>query len=72
MLLWAITEDDVIAGLRERGLPVETIDDLTGHEVEYIREYADLVFTTASDRFLDALAVWLRGRRGWSDEEEWR
>ncbi len=69
MLLWSMTEDDVVAGLRERGLPVQSNDDLTSHEIGYIREYADLVFTAAANQFLDALAVRIRRQRGWDEEE---
>lgn len=70
MLLWSIAEDDVLHGLRERGLPVQSIDDLTGHEIEYIREYADLVFTTAANQFLDVLAERIRRERGWEVEDD--
>lgn len=70
MLLWSITESDVVAGLAERGLPVQSIDDLTGQEIEYIREYADLVFTTAASQFLDALAARIRRERGWEVEDD--
>ncbi len=65
MLLWSITEDDVLHGLRERGLPVESLDDLTGREVELIRQYADMVFDTAAREFLDVLAARIRRERGW-------
>ncbi len=47
MLLWSITEDEVIAGLRERVLPVDSLDYLTGREIELIRQYADMAFDTA-------------------------
>ncbi len=69
MLLWSITDDDVVAALAERGLPVASIDDLTGREIEYIREYTDLVFTAAANQFLDVLAARIRRERGWEGDE---
>ena len=66
MLLWSITtEDDVVHGLRERGLPVNSRDDLTGREIELIRQYADMVFDTAAREFLDMLTARIRRERGW-------
>jgi hypothetical protein len=70
MLLWSITEEDIVHGLRERGLPVHSLDDLTGREIEYIREYADLVFTTAANQFLDVLEARIKRERGWEVEED--
>ena len=67
MLLWSITEDDVLAGLAERGLPVDNLDDLTGREIESIRQYADMVFDTAAREFLDVLAARIRRERGWEE-----
>ena len=65
MLLWSITKDDVVHGLRERALPVNSPDDLTGREIELIRQYADMVFDTAAREFLDMLTARIRRERGW-------
>ncbi len=67
MLLWSITEDDVVHGLRERGLPVNSLDDLTGREIELIRQYADMVSDTAARELIDVLAVRIRRERGWDE-----
>ena len=67
MLLWSITEDDVVHGLRERGLPIESLGDLTGREIELIRQYADMVFDTAARESFDMLATRIRRERGWSE-----
>ena len=64
MLLWSITEDDVVHGLRERGLPVNSLDDLTRLEIELIRQYADMVFDTASRKSYDMLVARIRQERG--------
>jgi len=63
-LLWAVCEEDIV-----RGLPIESLDDLTGHEIQLMREYADMVLDTAAREFLDALAARIRGGRGWDAEE---
>lgn len=64
MLLWAFTEDDAVQGLRERGLPLEGVDDLTARERGLIREYVDLAFNEAARELLDILAVRIRRDRG--------
>ena len=64
MLLWSITEDDVVHGLRERGLSVNSLNDLTGREIELIRQYADMVFDTAARKSYDMLVARIRQERG--------
>jgi hypothetical protein len=64
MLRWSITEDDVVHGLRERGLPINSLDDLTGREIELIRQYADMVFDTAAHKSFDMPAARIRQERG--------
>jgi hypothetical protein len=39
-LLRLLIVEEIVAGLRERGLPVNSLDDLTGREIELIRQYA--------------------------------
>lgn len=63
-ILFAITEDDIASGLRERNLRIQGLDDLTRGERELVEEYAALVFGTARREFLDALAQAIRRRRG--------
>jgi hypothetical protein len=64
MLLWSFSESDVVHGLRERGLPVNSLDDLTGREIELIRQYADMVSDTAARELIDVLAVRIKRERG--------
>jgi len=64
MLLWSITEDDVVHGLRERGLSVNSLNDLTGREIELIRQYADMVFDTAARKSYYMLVARIRQERG--------
>lgn len=61
---WALTEDDVIQGLRERGLPLDSLDDLTAQELDLVREYVDLVLNEAARELLDMLAMRIRQDRG--------
>ncbi|MDP2673459.1 MAG: hypothetical protein Q8Q00_00960 [Dehalococcoidia bacterium] len=67
MLLWSITEDDVVHGLVERGLPIHGLADLTAREIDLIHQYASMVFDTAAREFLEALAARLRRERGWAE-----
>ncbi len=64
MSLWAFTEDDVVQGLRERGLPLDSVDDLTAQELDLIREYVDLAFNEAARELVDMLTARIRGGRG--------
>lgn len=69
--LWTVTEDDVVRGLRRRGLPLDGVDDLTPRERDLIRQYVDLVFNEASRELLDMLALKIRSDRGtYRDEDE--
>ena len=69
--LWAVTEDDVVDGLRQRGLPLDGVDDLTPRERDLIRQYVDLVFNEAARELLDMLAATIRSDRGtYRDEDE--
>ncbi len=63
-VLWALTEHDIVHGLRERGLPLDGVDDLTGRERGLIRQYVDLARNEAARELLDILAVRIRSDRG--------
>ena len=67
MLLWSITEDDIIAGLRERSLPVDSLDDLTAKERSLLHQHADMALSEAAREVVDALATGIRRERGWSE-----
>jgi len=71
MPLWVLAEDDVVRGLRERGLPLDSLDDLTAQERDLIREYVDLAFNEAARELLEVLAARIRRDRGtYRDEDE--
>ncbi len=63
MFLCSITEDNVIAGLRERGLPVDSLDDLTAKDLSLLHQHADLALTEAAREVVDALATRIRRER---------
>jgi hypothetical protein len=63
-VLYEVSEQDIARGLRERGLAVESFDDLTRDERELAREYIHLVFDTARRELLDMLAQVMRRGRG--------
>ncbi len=69
MLLWSITEDDVVAGLRERALPIQALEDLTAREIDLIHQYSSMIFDTAACEFFDVLAARIRAERGWEGDE---
>ena len=63
MPLRAFTEVDALRGLRERGLVVERLDDLTAEELDLIREYVDSALNEAARKLLDMLAARIRRDR---------
>src|SRR5438876_12058892 len=65
MLLWAITVDDIIAGLRERGLQ----NDPTRRELDLICQYTDSALDDAARRLLDMLMARIRQVLGSSVRE---
>ena len=66
-MVWSFTERDILHGLRERGLPVDSLDDLTANERSLLHQRADLALSEAAREFLDALAARLRRGRGWTE-----
>ena len=64
MLLWSITEDDIVAGLRERSLPVDSLDDLTAKERSLLHQHADMALSEAARELIDALAAQIEEKRG--------
>lgn len=70
MPLWAFTEDDVVGGLRERGLLLDGVDDLTAQERSLIREYVDLALNEAARELLDMLATRITSDRGICSAED--
>jgi len=66
-MVWSFTERDILRGLRERGLPVDSLDDLTAKERSLLHQHADLALTEATREVLEALAARLRRERGWAE-----
>ena len=50
-----ITEDDIIAGLRERNLPVDSLDDLTAKERSLLHQHTDMALNEATREVLQRL-----------------
>ncbi len=65
--LWTFTLDDAVQGLRQRGLPLDGLDDLTAEELELIHQYTDWAFDEAERELLDILAQRIRRDRGIQD-----
>ena len=63
MLVWSITDQDIVDSLRQRGLPVHSLSDLTSEEICLIRQYADWALNEAQRALLDALTARIRRDR---------
>ena len=66
-MVWSFTERDILHGLRQRGLPVDSLDDLTANERSLLHQRADLALTEAACEVVDALATRIRRERGWNE-----
>ncbi len=66
-MAWSFTEDDVVHGLRERGLPVNSIDDLTAKGRSLLHQHAELALNETTRELVDALATRIRRERGWNE-----
>ena len=64
MLLWSIALDDIIAGLRERGLQ----SDLTRRELDLISQYTDSSLDDATRKLLDMLVGRILQERDGDDD----
>ena len=64
-MVWSFTERDILHGLRERGLSVDSVDDLTAKERSLLHQHADLALNDAARELIDVLAVRIRRERGW-------
>ena len=63
-MVWSFTEEDILHGLRERGLPVNSLDDLTAKQYSLLHQYADLALNEATCELIDALAAQIEEKRG--------
>jgi hypothetical protein len=66
-MVWSFTERDILHGLRERGLLVDSLNDLTAKERSHLHQHADLALTEAASEVVDALATRIRRERGWNE-----
>ena len=66
-MVWSFTERDILHGLRQRGLPVDSLDDLTANERSLLHQRADLALSEAARKVVDALATRIRRERGWNE-----
>ena len=66
-MVWSFTEGDILHGLRERGLPVDSLDDLTARQRSLLHQQADLALSEAARKVVEALATRIRREQG-SDE----
>ena len=66
-MVWSFTQEDILGGLRERGLPVDGLDDLTAKERSLLHQHADLALFEAARELVDALATRIRRERGWNE-----
>ena len=58
-MLWSITLDDIVAGLRERGLQ----HDPTRRELDLIFQHTDTALDEAMNNLLDVLAARIGQKR---------
>ncbi len=63
-MVWSFTERDLLHGLREQGLPVNSLADLTAKERSLMHQHADLALNDAARDVADALAARIRRERG--------
>ncbi len=63
-MVWSFTEEDILHGLRERGLPVNSLDDLTAKQYSLLHQYSDLALNEATCELIDALAAQIEEKRG--------
>ncbi len=68
-MVWSFTERDILHGLRERGLPVDSFDDLTAKERSLLHQHADMALSEAAREFFDVLPARIRAVRGWGGDE---
>ncbi len=66
-MVWTFTERDILHGLRERGLPVDSLDDLTATECSLLHQHADMALSEAAREVVDGLVTRIRRERGWKE-----
>jgi len=67
MSLWSFSEEDILHGLQERGLSVDSLADLTAKERSLLHQHADMALNEATRELVDALATRIRRERGWNE-----
>ncbi len=66
-MVWSFTEDDILGGLRERGLPVDSLANWTAKERSLLHQHADMALNETTRGLVDALATQTRRERGWNE-----
>jgi len=66
-MVWSFTERDILHGLRERGIRVGSLDDLTTKERSLLHQHADMALFEAAREVVDTLATRIRRERGWNE-----
>ncbi len=66
-MVWSFSEQDILCGLRQRGLPLESLAELTTKEHSLLHQHADLALNDAARDVADALAARIRRERGWNE-----
>ncbi len=66
-MAWSFTEEDIPGCLRERGLPLESLADLTAKERSLLHQHADLALNDATREPVGTLATRIRRERGWNE-----
>ena len=66
-MVGSFTERDILHGLRERGIPVDSLDDLTLKERSFLHQHADMALNETTRELVDALATQTRRERGWTE-----
>jgi hypothetical protein len=63
-MVWSFSEEDILHGLREQGLPINSLADLTAKERSLLHQHTDLALNDAARDVADALAARIRRERG--------
>ena len=66
-MVWSFTEDDILGGLRERSLSIDSLAELTAKELSILHQHADLALNEATRALIDALAAQIEEKRGWNE-----
>ena len=66
-MVWSFTEEDILGCLRERGLSVDSLANLTAKGRSLLHQHAALALNETTREPVDALATRIRRERGWNE-----